>query len=42
MDMLHDPEVAKESVESESAESEDLDLGMEELDDIVEEETSEI
>ena len=42
MDMLHDPEVAKESVESESAESEDLDLGMEELDDTVEEETSEI
>ena len=42
MDMLHDPEVAEESDESESAESEDLDLGMEELDDTVEEETSEI
>ena len=42
MDMLHDPEVSEESDESESAESEDLDLGMEELDDTVEEETSEI
>jgi len=40
--MLHDPEVAEESDESESAESEDLDLGIEELDDTVEEETSEI
>jgi len=39
MDMLHDPEVAEES---ESAESEDLDLGLEELDDTVEEETTEI
>ena len=42
MDMLHDPKVAEESDESESAESEDLNLGMEELDDAVEEETSEI
>ena len=41
MDMLHDPEVAEESDEVESSESENLDLGMEELDDTVEEETSE-
>ena len=41
MDMLHDPEVAEESDEVEASESENLDLGMEELDDTVEEETSE-
>ena len=34
--------VSEESGETESTESEDLDLGMEELDDTVEEETSEM
>ena len=38
--MLNDPEVAEESAKTESAESEDLDLGMEDLDDTLEEETS--
>ena len=42
MDMLHDPEVSEESGENESTESEDLDLGMEELDDTIEEEKSKI
>ena len=42
MDMLHDPEVSEESNETESTESEDLDLGMEELDDTVEEETTKV
>ena len=39
MDMLHDPEVEEESDVSESAESEDPELGMAELDDTVEEKT---
>ncbi len=40
MDMLHDPDVDEESDEIEPAESEDLDLGMDELDDTVEEESN--
>tara|TARA_B100000945_G_scaffold312119_1_gene306242 strand:+ start:3391 stop:4701 length:1311 start_codon:yes stop_codon:yes gene_type:complete len=39
MDMLHDPDVAEDISQSESVETEDLDLGMEELDDTLEEET---
>ncbi len=39
MDMLQDPDVAKDTSQSESVETEDLDLGMEELDDTLEEET---
>ena len=42
MDMLHDPEVTEEVGELESVESENPDLGMEELDDTLEEETSNI
>ena len=42
MDMLHDPEVTDEVGELESVESENPDLGMEELDDTLEEGTSNI
>jgi len=42
MNMLHDPEVTDEVGELESVESENPDLGMEELDDTLEEETSNI